>query len=148
MDILKFCVTRNVKAPTRAHPGDAGIDFYIPWDFEPVHLKHGEAALIPSGIKVDVPMGWALVFMNKSGVASKRKLAVMACVVDHGYTAEVHLNVINNGVAETTLIPGEKLVQGVLLPVGLHEMVETTPDKMWQEVEGARGVGGFGSTGT
>lgn len=147
MDILKFCVTRNVKAPTRANPGDAGIDFYIPWDFEPTHLKHGEAVLIPSGIRVDVPMGWALVFMNKSGVASKKKLAVMDCVVDHGYTSEVHLNVINNGAGETTLIPGEKLVQGVMLPVGLHAPALTMESEMWQDTVGDRGAGGFGSTG-
>jgi len=145
---LKFCKTRDVKSPTRANPGDAGIDFYFPNDLGPVDLGHGDSALIPSGIKVDVPLGFALIFFNKSGVASKKRLDVMACVVDHGYEGECHISLINNGHATQRLNPGDKLVQGIMLPIGLHEPTETNPDEMWLETVGERGSGGFGSTGT
>lgn len=145
---LKFCKVRNVKSPERANPGDAGIDFFMPSDLGPVDLGHGESALIPSGVKVDVPHGWALVFFNKSGVASKKRLDVLACVVDHGYKGECHISLINNGHATQRLNPGDKLVQGVLLPIGLSVPTETSPDQMWQETVGDRGAGGFGSTGT
>ena len=145
---MKFCKVRDVKSPTRANPGDAGIDVFVPNDFPGVRLKHGESVLIPSGIKVDVPYGFALVFFNKSGVASKQKLDVMACVVDHAYQAEVHLNVINNGHAPTIIEPGAKLIQGILLPIDLSSPVEASESDMWQSTIGERGAGGFGSTGT
>ena len=146
--MLKFCKVRDVKSPVRAHEGDAGIDFFMPNDVGAVDLKHGDSALIPSGIKVDVPHGLALIFFNKSGVASKKRLDVMACVVDHGYQGEVHLNLINNGHGVQRLVPGEKLLQGILVPVALSSPVETSADDMWLETQSQRGSGGFGSTGT
>jgi len=96
-----------------------------------------------------VPSGWALIFHNKSGIASKLNLDVMACVVDHGYKGEVHLNVINNGTEPVVLKPGMKIVQGILLPVGLHTPIEVySEDEMWKDTDSNRGSGGFGSTGT
>lgn len=145
---LKFCRTRDVKAPARANPTDAGIDFYIPADFPTTTLKHGESVLIPAGVKVDVPAGWALVFMNKSGIASKKRLIVGACVVDHAYSGEVHLNLLNAGDADQTISPGDKIVQGVMLPIGSHAMTEESESQMWLDAQSNRGAGGFGSTGT
>jgi dUTP pyrophosphatase len=144
---MKFCKVRDVKSPTRANPGDAGVDLFVPNDFPGVRLKHGESVLIPSGIKVDVPLGYALIFHNKSGVASKKNLDVMACVVDHGYKAEVHLNVVNNGQSDQIIEPGAKLVQGILQPIVLSPPIETPPEEMWQTTVGTRGHCGFGSTG-
>lgn len=145
---MKFCKCRDVKAPARANKWDAGIDFFVPNDFPETTLEHGESVLIPAGIKVDVPQGWALVFHNKSGVASKRKLDVGACVVDHGYKGEVHINLHNVGKDTQVIKPGEKIVQGVMLEVGNHSLVETPETEMWLEADDARGAGGFGSTGT
>lgn len=145
---LKFCKVRSVKSPVRANPGDAGIDFFFPEGTPAVDLTHGESVLIPSGIKVDVPFGYAMIFFNKSGVASNKRLDVLACVVDHGYKGECHLNLINNGHSKVRLSPGDKVVQGILLPVALFDVVETDPTQMWLEAVGSRGEGGFGSTGT
>jgi dUTP pyrophosphatase len=86
--------------------------------------------------------------MNKSGVASKKNLDVMACVVDHGYEGEVHLNLINNGQRDVIIEPGAKLVQGVLLPIALDAPIETAVEDMWQDIKSNRGAGGFGSTGS
>ena len=142
--------TRNVKLPTRANAGaDAGIDFYVPDDFITQDLLPGQSVKIPAGIKVEVPAGYALVFFNKSGVASKRSLIVGACVIDHGYSGEVHINMINVGATVQTVTTGEKIVQGILIPVITFETIEVPETELYSAIHiaGSRGAGGFGSTG-
>jgi dUTP pyrophosphatase len=143
--------TRSVKVPQRANSGaDAGIDFFVPDDFVAQTLQPGQSVKIPAGIKVEVPAGYALVFFNKSGVAAKRSLIVGACVIDHGYSGEVHINMINAGEVEQTIVPGEKIVQGILIPVVTFETIEVPEDELYASIHvaGSRGAGGFGSTGT
>jgi len=147
---LKVTRIREVKSPRRANQGDAGIDFFIPADFPETILHHGESVLIPAGVRVDVPEGWSLVFFNKSGVSSKKHLLVGACVIDHGYAGEVHINLHNAGKESCKLSPGEKIVQGLMLLIGSHQPVESSPAEMWKEVNdevSTRGASGFGSTG-
>ena len=143
---LKYIKIRDVKDPNRANFYDGGIDFFIPNDFDSITLMPNESILIPAGIKVDVPKGWILKFENKSGIAVKKNLLVGACIVDHGYKQEVHLNVINVGKNEQKLNPGDKLVQAVMYNVGQHVPVEVDINDMWIDVESNR-MGGFGSTG-
>jgi dUTP pyrophosphatase len=153
--ILRYAKVRaGAYDPKRANPGDAGIDFFIPkhsWENKAIQLEPGARVLIPSGIKVEVPVGYALVFFNKSGITTKYGLIVGACVVDHGYQGEVHLHIINtNKETPVFLEEGDKIAQGVLLPVGLHKLIETPVKDMWEEermLEGTRGEGGFGHTG-
>lgn len=148
---VKMSKTRDVKVPQRANSGaDAGIDFFIPNDFPTTILYPGGSVKIPAGIKVEVPAGYALVFFNKSGVAAKRSLIVGACVIDHGYSGEVHINMINVGDVEQTIVAGEKIVQGILIPVVTFETIEVPEDELYSaiHVAGSRGAGGFGSTGT
>lgn len=147
---IKFCKTRDVKSPTRANAGDAGIDMFVPFDFSPVTLKHGESVLIPSGIRFEVPFGTALIAHNKSGVASRKKLDVLADTIDHAYSGEVHINLINNGQDEVTIQPGDKIVQLLHVPILSSVPVEVDADELYRDVHviGARGEGGFGSTGS
>ena len=141
--MIKMMRVCDVKMPRRAHEFDAGIDFFVPNDFPGVRLKHGQAILIPSGIKMEVPPGWCMVMTNKSGVASKQGLDVMACVIDHGYTGEVHINLINNSLHDTIIEPGMKIVQGILYQCGLHVPTEVKHIEETSE----RGGKGLGSTG-
>lgn len=143
---LLFTKVRDVKSPVRGHPTDAGIDFFVPEDFEKKRLIPGEDVLIPSGIKVIVPEGYAMIFKEKSGVAVKKKLTVGACVVDSDYRGEVHLHMFNNGTEEQFISPGDKIVQGVVVPVWLCVPKEISSTK-YNEYETERGEGGFGSTG-
>lgn len=147
---MKFTKTRDVTAPKRANPGDAGIDFFIPNDFPETILQHGEKVVIPAGIKVEVPIGYALIFHNKSGVAVKKNLYVGADTIDHGYNGEVHINLINNGSAAQAIGPGDKIIQGILIPVSLVELIEVDEAQLYANIHvaGSRGAGGFGSTGT
>ena len=143
---MKISKIRNVKLPTRANSTDAGIDFFVPEDQKMIRINPGESCLIASGIKVNVPKGFALVAFNKSGVAVKKSLHVGACVVDNGYQGEVHINLTNVGEHEQVINPGDKIVQFVLLPLGNPFLQEVPESDLYTEVS-TRGEGGFGSTG-
>ncbi len=143
---MKISKVRDVKLPTRGTDKSAGIDFFVPNDFVSQTILPGESACIPSGIKANVPNGFALVVFNKSGVALKRSLAVGACVIDEDYQGEIHLHVYNFGNKQETVSGGEKLVQMILLPVFYDSIEEVDINNLFPK-ETSRGEGGFGSTG-
>lgn len=148
--MLRFSKVRDVKNPVRGTENSAGIDFFIPNDHPITTVPAGAQINIPSGIHLDlIGSGledYALVFFNKSGVATKKNLQVGACVVDADYQGEVHLNVMNVGELDQILNPGDKIVQGILLPVE-YDMVEEIPFADLYDRTTQRGDGGFGSTG-
>lgn len=161
---MKYIKIRDVKSPTRGTPHSAGIDFYIPNEWnegEPYQLGPGRSLLIPAGVKLKVPNGHALIAFNKSGIATKKGVIVGACVVDEDYQGELHLHIINtNQPIESfgesayssdpgfaTIIPGEKLMQFIIVPVNYVDPIEVqTLEELFPE-ESQRGEGGFGSTG-
>lgn len=169
---LKYVKVRKVKSPTRAHPFDAGIDFYVPEDLtadvmkqklnvvkedievsyngkfiNAMKLNPGQSILIPTGIHVKVPDGYALIYMNKSGVASKKHLHVGACVVDQNYEGECHINLTNVGNEAMVIEAGEKIVQGLIIPINYAVTEEIKSlEEMYAGSDHDRGVGGFGST--
>lgn len=146
---LRVSKVREVKTPTRGTEGSAGIDFFIPEDFPEslCTIKPGERYLIPSGIKAQVPEGFALIAHNKSGVATKKSLMVGAKVVDSDYQGEIHMHLINCGDKTIKVAPGDKLVQFLLVPVS-HRGIELVPEIDLFSEDTIRGTGGFGSTGT
>lgn len=173
VETLKFCKVRNVKSPTRAHQFDAGMDWYVPEDLleveietsnkvtgcnvndvvvnnnvvESITLKPGESVLIPTGIKVKVPNGYAMIYENKSGVASKRSLIVGSSVVDIGYEGICHINLHNVSNENQVIRAGDKIVQSILYKIGFHYPEEVSEAELYSE-HSERGAGGFGSTGT
>lgn len=167
-DKLLFSKLRSVKSPIRAHETDAGIDFFLPDEFTNDDIQHSfeatkthifidgrgninipphGAVLLPSGLKVIVPKGYALIFFNKSGVATKKHLLRGACVADCGFQGEILFNFVNTSNTNVELSPGEKIIQGVLIQVGDHQPVEVD-DIMNYTNQSERGEGGFGSSGT
>ncbi len=145
---MKISKVRNVKTPTRGTEGSAGIDFYVPDDYpdDLCRVAPGERYFIPSGIKANVPEGFALIAMNKSGVALKKGLMVGACVVDSDYQGEIHLHLVNTSTKDAFVEPGEKLTQFLLIPVN-HCSVELVGEEELFDTQTSRGSGGFGSTG-
>lgn len=147
---MKFVKTRDVKTPTRGTSKSAGLDFYVPTDVSMLKydltLAPGQSVNIPSGIKIEIPEGYALIAHNKSGVALNQCLQVGACVIDEDYQGELHLHVTNIGTKITTIEPGQKLVQMVLVPVAYADLEEVTADEIHLK-NTDRGNGGFGSTG-
>ena len=143
---MKFSKVRDVKSPSRGTALSAGIDFFVPNDFIEMTVLPNQRTLIPSGIKVSLPDGYALIAFNKSGVASKTGMIVGACVVDEDYQGEIHLNMINTSDIGQLIRPGDKLTQFILVPVNYAEPQEVNMDNLYREVT-ERGEGGFGSTG-
>ena len=171
---LKYCKTRKVKSPLRAHPFDAGIDLYVPEDLtydvmkeklavvkedieveydgkfiKSMKLQPGQSILIPTGLHVKVPEGYALILFNKSGVASKKHLHVGACVIDQNYEGECHINLTNVGNETMSIEAGEKITQGLIIPINYAITEEiNTIENLYAGSDHDRGAGGFGSSGT
>jgi len=145
---MKITKIRDVKTPIRGTEGSAGIDFFVPEDFpkDLCTIQPNERFFIPSGIKANVPDGFALIAFNKSGVALKKGLLVGASVVDSDYQGEIHLHLVNTSYKAVTIEPGEKLTQFLLIPVDHCEIEVVEEDELFTE-ETTRGSGGFGSTG-
>jgi dUTP pyrophosphatase len=142
---MKITKIRNVKTPEYGTDGSAGIDFFIPDDFETRVVRSKSDILIPSGIKAEVPEGYALIAFNKSGIAVNKHLCVGACVVDSDYRGEIHLHVFNYCEKDIKIKPGEKLVQFLLLPYQ-HTTITEVPTFEIDNQSTTRGTGGFGST--
>ena len=145
---MKISKVRKVKTPTRGTDGSAGIDFYVPDDYPQSlrRISRGDRYFIPSGIKANVPEGYALIAMNKSGVALKKGLMVGACVVDSDYQGEIHLHLVNTSTKDALIEPGEKLTQFLLIPVN-HCSIDLVEEEELFDTQTSRGSGGFGSTG-
>lgn len=145
---MKFTKIRDVNSPYKGTDLSAGIDFYVPNDFLESVIKPGESVLIPTGIKAKIPKGHALIAFNKSGIAVKRKLLVGACVVDEDYQGEIHIDLKNVGLGNTTILPGERLVQFLMIPIYSINLHEVESEDVLYDSASERGEGGFGSTGT
>lgn len=146
---LRYAMIRDVKSPSRGHYADAGIDFYVPNDFQEVLLRPGDSIVIPSGIKVEIPIGYMGLFLNKSGIASKKSIIVGAQVIDPYYSGEVHLDLHNIGHGNVDIRPGDKITQMVLTPIAHCQLTESDEDDLYHDFysEEYRNAKGFGSTG-
>ena len=145
MNIFK---TRDVKTPARGTLLSAGLDLFVPNDYN-YKLMPNSSTSIPAGLKISIPTGYALIAFNKSGIAVKHNVIVGACVIDEDYVNEIHLHVINVGSDPVNIVAGQKLIQVLLVPVNYAEVNVTNSEL---ECFGDRlvttdRVGGFGSTG-
>ena len=145
-----YCLPHCEHKPTRANPSDAGLDLrFNPESGAPVHLKSGESCILPTGLKFGIPHGYMFQIMNRSGNAAKKQLMVGACVVDSGYDGEVFVNLHNLGGVTRTINPGDKVAQGVLIPVVPFRFLQSNKDNLydWYPITiSNRGDGALGST--
>ena len=132
--------------PSRAHSLDAGIDFYVPSDFTITKVAPQNSIKIPSGIKVDIPQGYALIAFNKSGVCTTLGLVAGACVIDSGYQGEIHIHLINASRKDVFITPDMKIIQFILIPVSDVMTEECDLEELYDK-QSERSSGGFGSTG-
>jgi dUTP diphosphatase len=170
---LRYAKTREVNVPSRAHPTDAGIDFFVPkldkkyledLDANPANsgvmikknddgttslvVPVGANVCLPSGIKVEIPYGFMGLFLNKSGFASKKDGIMGAQVIDTFYAGEVHLDIHNIGTAELFLKEGDKVTQMVMVPIATPALMECEEEELYADfkLEAYRGEKGFGSS--
>lgn len=139
---MKIKRIRDVKMPTRGTVDSAGIDFYLPDEYDILCIEPGESIFIPSGIKCNVPKGFMLMAANRSSIGKKGML-VGASIVDSDYTGEIHINLWNVSDKTHNFYSGDKIIQFILIPVNMIDIEEV--DEL-DEIETERGNNGFGST--
>jgi dUTP pyrophosphatase len=143
--VIDVPVTRlrdDAVLPTRAYPGDAGLDLVA---CERHELGPGERALVGTGIAVAIPEGHAGLVTPRSGLAAKNGITIVNTpgLVDSGYRGELRVILHNTDRHETLVIePGMRIAQLVVVSV---------PEAALREVdelpESERGSSGFGSSG-
>lgn len=133
----------DLPVPAPARPGDAGVDLCTREDVE---LAPGSRALVPTGVAVAIPEGYAGFVHPRSGLAARHGITVVNApgTVDAGYRGEILVNLLNTDPHESVrLARGERIAQLVLQPVLLPVFTEV--DEL---APSPRGEGGHGSTGT
>ena len=131
--------------PAYATEGSAGMDLRaaVP-ESAPVTLAPGRHALIPTGLKIALPVGHEGQVRPRSGLAARYGVTVLNSpgTIDADFRGEVHVLLINLGEAPFVVQRGERIAQ---LVVARYERI------VWQQQDGleatVRGEGGFGSTG-
>ncbi len=132
----------ELPTPAHARNGDAGVDLYSRID---INLKHGERALIPTGIAVAIPQNYAGFVQPRSGLASKHGISIVNTpgLIDSEYRGEIGVILINHDLEKMFEIKrGDKIAQFII------QKVENIDFEIVDELdETERGAGGFGSTG-
>jgi dUTP pyrophosphatase len=142
MELQIAKLKEGATVPTRAHAGDAGLDLYA---CEAAHLGPGERWSVGTGVAVEIPEGNAGMVLPRSGIARDHGIALVNSpgLIDAGYRGEVRVLLLNTDPAETfRIVPGDRIAQLVVVPVGLPEPIE-----VGSLGESSRGEGGFGSSG-
>jgi dUTP pyrophosphatase len=127
--------------PTRAYEGDAGLDLA---SCERVELGPGERALVPTGVAVAIPDGYAGFVQPRSGLAAKHGISVVNSpgLIDSGYRGEVKVILLNTDTESAFVVePGMRIAQLVVLAVPHLDVVE-----LGELPHSERGERGFGSS--
>jgi dUTP pyrophosphatase len=142
VDVLIRRVDPESPLPEYAHPGDAGADLVTTVD---VALAPGERALVPTGIAIALPRGFAAFVHPRSGLAARMGVSIVNApgTIDAGYRGEVKVLLVNHDpVSEVRLARGDRIAQLVVQQVEQARFVEV------DRLPGSdRGDGGYGSTG-
>lgn len=135
-------VSENAVIPGSAYAGDAGYDLCAT---EEVTLKPFERALIPTGLAVQIPEGYAGFVLPRSGMAIKQGLSLVNApgLIDSNYRGELKAIAINLDPKNPIEVHvGDRIAQLVIMKVetvNFHEVSELSSSE--------RGEGGFGSSG-
>jgi dUTP pyrophosphatase len=142
VDVLLQRLDAGLPVPAYAHPGDAGVDLVTTVDAE---VAPGERVLLPTGIAIALPEGYAAFVHPRSGLAVKYGVSLVNApgTVDAGYRGEIKVSLVNLDPRDAVVLRrGDRIAQLVVQKVEhavFHE-VERLPGS-------DRGEGGFGSSG-
>ncbi|GAA1127290.1 dUTP diphosphatase [Kitasatospora arboriphila] len=142
VDVLIRRIDADLPMPGYEHPGDAGADLRTTVDAE---LAPGERAVLPTGVAIALPDGYAAFVHPRSGLAARCGVALVNApgTVDAGYRGEIKVIVVNLDPREAVSFRrGDRIAQLVIQQVErarFHEVAELPGS--------ARAEGGFGSTG-
>lgn len=122
----------------------AGMDLRAALE-APVSIHPGQRLLIPTGLFIELPVGFEAQIRPRSGLAAKHGITVLNTpgTIDADYRGEIKVILINHGQEAFIINNGERIAQMV---IARHERVEWNETDTLEET--LRGAGGFGSTGT
>ncbi|GAA1987028.1 hypothetical protein GCM10009718_25610 [Isoptericola halotolerans] len=142
LDVLVTILDDGVPVPAYAHPGDAGADLVTTRDVE---LAPGTRDVVPTGVAIALPEGFAAFVHPRSGLAAKHGVTVVNApgTIDAGYRGEIKVVLANTDATETVrLSRGDRIAQLVV------QRVEHARFLVADRLPGShRGDGGFGSSG-
>ncbi len=133
-------LSENAKTPSYAHFDDAGMDLFAVSD---TLIKAGERVQVPTGLAMELPVGYVGLIWDKSGLSHKHGLKTLGGVIDSGYRGEILVGIINLGKEEYRLEKGHKVAQMIIqekISVEFEEVSELDDSS-------ERGAGGIGSSG-
>ncbi|NAY91603.1 dUTP diphosphatase [Muricauda sp. JGD-17] len=141
---IKIINTSEHQLPNYETLASAGMDLRANIA-EPITLKSLERAIVPTGIFMELPIGYEAQVRPRSGLAAKKGITVLNApgTIDADYRGEVGVILVNLSKEDFIVENGERIAQMV---IAKHERAD------WDQVESLsetdRGAGGFGSTGT
>ncbi|MFD2446286.1 dUTP diphosphatase [Bacillus sp. CGMCC 1.16607] len=134
-------INEDALLPFQANPGDAGLDLFAA---EEKLIKPGEAELISTGIKLELPQGTEAQVRPRSGLALKHSVTVLNSpgTIDEGYRGEIQVILINHGKADFKIEKQMRIAQMVIAPVAIVNITQVE-----ELSDSERGEEGFGSSG-
>lgn len=136
-------LNKNAIIPSRGSEFSAGYDLYACLE-EPINIKANQTVKIPTGLAMEIPVGYAGMIFARSGLSTKKGLAPAnkVGVCDSDYRGEYIVALHNHSNNDAIVNPGERIAQLVIIPFLSVDFVEADILN-----DTARGSGGFGSTG-
>lgn len=141
MKNIKIMLDPGAKPPKRAHSIDAGLDLFVPENFNTTSVFRNNSIVIDTGVHVEIPEGYVGLLKSKSGLNIKHGLTGEG-VIDAGYTGSIVVKMYNHSSERYTFKPGDKLIQLLIIKC---ETPEVFLVDSFEKTE--RGDSGFGSTG-
>ncbi len=140
---VKIVNKSNWPDPFYATEASAGMDLRADTD-GPLVLQPLERMLVPTGIFIELPVGYEAQIRPRSGLATKKGITVINSpgTVDADFRGELRISLVNLSNEPFELLPGERIAQMV---VSRHEKVEWEDMEVLSDTD--RGAGGWGSTG-
>ena len=139
IDVAVRRLRKEAVLPGQAYDGDAGFDLAA---CDEIRLGPGERAVVPTGIAVEIPDGYAGFVQPRSGLAARHGIAIVNSpgLIDSGYRGEVRVVLLNTDLRDSfTVERGMRVAQLVITPVAAVRLIEV--DELATTDRGARGFG-------
>ena len=134
----------DIQLPEYATDGSSGLDLRAAVDPEMIIVK-GKVGLVPTNLRVEIPVGYEIQVRPRSGLAAKNGIGVLNSpgTIDSDYRGEIKVILFNFGEEDFVIKRGDRIAQMVLSKVYRANLIVT--DELNNSL---RGEGGFGHTGT